>query len=153
MAETYKTLGLVLLLGFFVLLFTSRFLAIGGINPNVPLVFFAWLLSAPSLKRMKFMNFLLLLFLLVGFTAVISVFWVPEAALLAILLLAAFYPSTLLSGYRLFDFLAIQIVVCFAFYALAVLIFHGSFPVVGILLEAVYGIILSLTCYLFLHER
>lgn len=149
----HRALTLILLLAVLVLVFTSRLLALGGVNPDLPLIFFAWLLSAPSLRRMRFGSFSLLILLFLGFMALVSTFWLPEATLFGALVLAAFYPSTLLSGHRLFDFLIIQVVVSFVFYVLGVFIFHGAFPWVDILFEAAYGILLSLAAYLFLHAR
>ncbi len=129
------------------LVFVSRVFAIGGVNPDLPLLFFAWLSSFPSKKKVGFRSFL---FLLVVFSCVVfflGKFWLPEIAIFDIVVLDCFYASRFLTANWFLNFLILQIAAAFVFYGASALILRSPFIFPLVLLEAVYGIVISLIAW------
>ncbi len=124
--------------------FVSRVLAIDGVNPDLPLLFFAWLSSFPPKKRIGPRSFL---FLLVVFSCAmffVGRFWLPEIVIFDAILFICFYASRFLTANWFLDFLIVQIAAVFIFYGVSAVLVRSPFIVQFVLLEAVYGIVLSL---------
>jgi hypothetical protein len=127
--------------------FVSRVLAIDGVNPNLPLLFFAWLSSFPPKKRIGFRSFL---FLLVVFSCAVffmGKFWLPEIIILDVVLFICFYASKFLTANWFLDFLIVQIAAALIFYGVSAVVVRSPFAFPLILLEMVYGIVISLVVW------
>ncbi len=124
--------------------FVSRVFAIDGVNPDLPLLFFAWLSSFPPKKKIGFRSFLLLLVVFSCAVFFLGKFWLPEIAIFDVILLACFYASRFLTANWFLDFLIIQIAATFVFYGASALLVRSSFVFPLVCFEAVYGIVISL---------
>ncbi len=124
--------------------FTSRLFAIGGINPDLPLLFFVWLMILPAKKRMNPVSFFFTLAIFSGSVFFLGGFWMIEIILFAAVIALAFFGSRFLSGNWFLDFLAVQIVAAFAFYGISALVVKSPFLFSAVSYEVLYGIALSL---------
>lgn len=144
MKEMLPLISLALLSVLLAFVFVSRLFAIGGINPDLPLLFFALLMVLPPKRRMPPGHFFLLVAVFSAALFFLGTFWLPEVVVFAALLILFFLGSRFLPGNWFFDFLAIQIAAVFVFYAASAIILKSPFSLSLILLEILYNIALSL---------
>ncbi len=152
MKEVYKPLLFLLLIAAAAFVFAYRLLAIGGINPNLPLIVFSLLASAPATRKMNFWEFLLLVVLFSGLLLLVSDLWTAEIAVFSALLVGAFYASRFLTGTWLYDFLIMQAAMSLVFYGLSALILRAPLVSGFIFYEIVYDTLLSLAAYPLLRK-
>ncbi len=148
LARFFSTLCLITLLA---LIQGIRLLSLGGVNPNLILIFFSGLIMAPDLRqRIKpdfFIALLIFIFILEYF---FSPFWLVPWLVLILMIVAAYLLRRFFTGRPFLDFLLILGFGTPIFYALLRFIsgtvFRGGFVV----WETAYNLILGIVFWFFL---
>ncbi len=126
-----------------VFLFFSRVFAVGGINPDWPLLFFSWLGGLSSRKKLHFWSFLFLAFSFLVLSFLISSFWAESYLLLFVIFLSFFYLGRTLTGNWFSDFLIFQIAGSVVFYLISYFVFKTPFSISFVFYEIFYDALIS----------
>ena len=151
MGDLLKFTAVLALLGFLIMLQTSRLLSLGGINPNLIFVFFSGLLLAPAFrKRVKFgfLSALLAFILILSF--VISGFWAVSWIILAAFVFLIRFLRNFLTGRPFPDFLLVLGLGTPIFYGFLKIATGGIFAGGFVAWEVVYNLVLGVIFWLFL---
>ncbi len=106
MADLFRFIFALLFLGLLIFLEMTRFLSLGGINPNLALIFFSGILLEPYFrKRIKPGFFYVLLIFAFAVSLILSDFWVMPWAVLLFIILAVFFLRNFFTGRPFPDFL------------------------------------------------
>ena len=127
----------------------ARFFSIGGISPNVILVFFLGLIFIPAFReriRLDYFFVLSVFSFLVG--SFIFGFWITEWFLVSALPVLAFLLRNFLTGHPLPDFLLAIVISTVVFYALVGILIGGSFEWDPVLGETFYNFVLGIILWL-----
>ncbi|MEK7169575.1 MAG: hypothetical protein AAB700_01910 [Patescibacteria group bacterium] len=106
MGDLFRFVFVLLFLGLLIFLGMTRILSLGGINPNLALIFFSGLLLEPYFKKRIKPGFLyILLFFAFEVTLILSDFWMLPWAILLLIILAIFFLRNFFTGRSFQDFL------------------------------------------------
>lgn len=127
------------------LLAAGRTLSLGGINPNLPLIF---LLFVSFLKR-GFFSILSLGFLVLFVSVIFMPFWLSTIFLIFLITIFLKLVSRFFSGNDFLDFSIMIISGSVFFYLLAKILGGGFLSPVPILKEAIYNVIFGTAVWIF----
>ena len=152
MGDLFRFVFALLFLGLLIFLETTRILSLGGINPNLALIFFSGLILEPYFnKRIKPGFFYVLLIFAFAVSLILSDFWMVPWIVLFLIILAAFFLRNLFTGRPFLDFLLVVGLGTVVFYGAlkfaAGSVFAGGF----IFGELVYNIVLGAIFWLCLN--
>ncbi len=147
MKDIYALLSLSILTILLIFVSFSRVLAIGGINPDLPVLLFAWLSSLRSSRRPDFLSFLFLSIIFIVFAFLITNFWLAEEIVLFAIFMIFFYVGKILTGNWLLDFVVLQIAGVAVFYLATSLILRTPFEFSYVLGEMAYNLAISLVLW------
>jgi len=129
----------------------TRFLSVGGINPNLIFIFFSGLLLAPvSRERIRLDFFLVLL----GFSFLIGSFlfgfWMTAWLTLAAIIVLVYFLKDFMTGHPFPDFLFVLVIGTVLFHVLLKFLTGSPLAWDLILEEAVYNLLLGSIFWLLL---
>ncbi|MGC9603357.1 MAG: hypothetical protein ABSF47_02705 [Minisyncoccia bacterium] len=144
MADLARFILVLLVIAVLVCFEGTRFLSVGGINPNLIFIFFLGLILAPVFrKRIRFDFFLVLL----GFSFLVGSFlfgfWMTTWLTLTALIVLVYFLKDFLTGHPFPDFLFVLVIGTVLFHVLLRFL-TGSPLMWGLILEeAVYNFLLG----------
>lgn len=123
----------------FTFLFLSKTFAIGGINPNLPLVFFAlfFVFFKGKNKFLYFLLFLVIFFLILYYSGGGIFLW-RELLLFASILIILFFVNKFFTGHWYIDGIILVAIFCLLFYGIKGLIFGSPFLIAMLIKEIIY---------------
>ncbi|MGC9610907.1 MAG: hypothetical protein ABSE68_01680 [Minisyncoccia bacterium] len=152
MADLIRFIFVLVFIALLIFLSGARFLSLGGINPNLLLIFFTGLIFSPFFqKKLKFGYFsvLLIFSLIIGFF--VFDFWIVQWVVLMAMILAVYFSIIFLTGRPFPDFLIALSAGTAVFYAVLGLFAHGAFGFYFIFWEIIYNLALGAVFWLLLR--
>ena len=152
MGDLFRFVFVLLFLGLLIFLGMTRILSLGGINPNLVLIFFSGLLLEPYFKkRIKPGFFYILLIFAFAVSLILSDFWVISWVVLFLIILAVFFLRGLFTGRPFPDFLLVIGLGTIIFYGVLKFVTDSVFAGGFVFGEVVYNLVLGSIFWLCLN--